>query len=225
MNIIITGASSGIGYETAKILAKQGHAVIAIARNAEKLETLNHLGITPIVFDLANGDITKDLLPKINSIFTTVHGLINNAGLLINKSFTDTNVEDFDKQWKANVVAPAMLIQALLPYFSADSHVVNIGSMGGYPASSKFVGLAAFSTTKGALATLTECLAEELKGQKIAVNCLAIGSVQTDMLEKAFPDYIAPLSPIQMGEYLADFTINGHKYFNGKVLPVSIRTP
>ncbi len=225
MNIIITGASSGIGYATANILANKGHNIIAIARSAEKLKTLTHPNIHTIEFDLAIGNILEGLLPQILILFKDIHALINNAGMLINKPFEDTTLADFDTQWRINVTAPAMLIQALIPYLASKSHVVNMGSMGGYAASSKFAGLAAYSTTKGALATLTECLAEELKDKHIAVNCLALGAVQTDMLAKAFPGYVAPLTANEAGEYIADFTLNGHKYFNGKVLPVSVATP
>ena len=91
--------------------------------------------------------------------------------------------------------------------------------------SAKFPGLTAYSSSKAAIAGLTECLAEELKDKNISVNCLAIGAVQTEMLEEAFPGYKAPLSPKQMAEYIFDFALKGHQYYNGKILPVSSSTP
>ena len=97
--------------------------------------------------------------------------------------------------------------------------------MGGINGTSKFAGLAAYSSSKGALSILTECLAEEFKNENIKVNALALGSVQTEMFSKAFPDFKAPLTSQQMGEYVAWFAMNGRKFFNGKILPVALSTP
>ncbi len=97
--------------------------------------------------------------------------------------------------------------------------------MGGYQGSSKFAGLSLYSASKGALAVLTESMAEELKPYQISVNCLALGAVQTEMLAEAFPGYSAPVSAAQMGEFIADFAFNGNRFFNGKILPVSLSTP
>jgi NAD(P)-dependent dehydrogenase (short-subunit alcohol dehydrogenase family) len=97
--------------------------------------------------------------------------------------------------------------------------------MGGVQGSAKFAGLSAYSSSKAALCTLTECLAEELKLENISVNCLALGAVQTEMLSKAFPGYRAPLSASEMAEFIVQFARSGHYYFNGKILPVSSTTP
>jgi len=97
--------------------------------------------------------------------------------------------------------------------------------MGGFQGSAKFPGLSAYSAGKAALHNLTECLALELADQGIKVNCLALGSAQTEMLEKAFPGYQSPVMAFEMGKYIADFSITGHHFFNGKVLPVAATTP
>jgi NAD(P)-dependent dehydrogenase (short-subunit alcohol dehydrogenase family) len=97
--------------------------------------------------------------------------------------------------------------------------------MGGVQGSSKFPGLSAYSSSKSALSGLTECLAEELKTKNIAVNCLALGAVQTEMLAKAFPGYKAPVTPSQMAEFICDFALKGQHFFNGKIIPVSSSTP
>ncbi len=89
----------------------------------------------------------------------------------------------------------------------------------------KFAGLSAYSSSKGALSVLTECLAEELKDTNIKANCLCLGSVNTEMLQQAFPGYEAPLNPKQMADYIGNFALTGHTFFNGKVLPVSVSTP
>jgi len=89
----------------------------------------------------------------------------------------------------------------------------------------KFPGLAAYSSSKGALLTLTEMLAEEYKEQGISFNALALGAVQTEMLEEAFPGYKAPVSAVEMANYIYNFALTGNKFYNGKILQVSSSTP
>lgn len=233
MNIVITGASSGVGRETAKILAGiPGNRLMVIARNGMKIQALSgecnikrhETVVQPLQFDLATGDMEL-LAHQINRQLGKIDVLINNAGAMLNKPIGKLTVSEVDTVFSVNVKAPLLLIQALLPVMKPGSHIVNIGSMGGVQGSVKFPGLAAYSASKGALAVLTECLAEELKDRQIAVNCLAFGAVQTEMLERAFPGYNAPVSAEKMAEFVADFAINGHRYFNGKILPVSLSTP
>tara|TARA_Y100000389_G_C17438128_1_gene506812 strand:+ start:1035 stop:1568 length:534 start_codon:yes stop_codon:yes gene_type:complete len=153
-------------------------------------------------------------------------GLINNAGLLVNKSFSEISESDFQNLAQVNWIGPAMIIQKMMPLFNPGAHVLNISSMGGFQGSEKFPGLAGYSSSKGALVTLTECLQTELGGEgSVIFNALCLGAVQTEMLKEAFPDYSAPTSSEQMGDYLADFVLFGQKSFAGKVLPVSISTP
>lgn len=234
MNIIITGASRGIGFELAKKFASDtSNKVFAIARNKEKLEKLYEeiksgnpeADIFIKDFDLNSGNIQRDLIPFILEEVGSINILINNAGLLINKSFSELTDSDFDNTFSVNVKSTFRLTRDLLPYFSANTHIVNISSMGGVQGSAKFPGLSLYSSSKGALGILTECLAEELKERNIKVNALALGAVQTEMLEEAFPDYKAPLSAVEMADFIQDFALNGHKYFNGKILPVSSSTP
>jgi NAD(P)-dependent dehydrogenase (short-subunit alcohol dehydrogenase family) len=180
--------------------------------------------VQPVQFDLATGDIGS-LVLKINRQLGKIDILINNAGALLNKPLGQITATEIDDVFNVNVKAPLLLTQALIPLLKPGSHVVNIGSMGGVQGSVKFPGLSVYSASKGALSVLTECLAAELADKKISVNCLAFGSVQTEMLEKAFPGYKAPVTAAEMGAFVADFAQNGHKYFNGKVLPVSLSTP
>jgi NAD(P)-dependent dehydrogenase (short-subunit alcohol dehydrogenase family) len=97
--------------------------------------------------------------------------------------------------------------------------------MGGYQGSSKYRGLSLYSASKAALSCLSECLAVELNDSGISVNCLALGSVQTEMFENAFPGFKAPLGPEEMAKFISYFAVNGNKYFNGKVLPVAVNNP
>jgi NAD(P)-dependent dehydrogenase (short-subunit alcohol dehydrogenase family) len=105
------------------------------------------------------------------------------------------------------------------------AHIINISSMGGVQGSIKFPGLSSYSSAKAALGVLTECLAEEFKESNIRFNTLALGSVQTEMLEAAFPGYTAPLKPMEMAIFIKDFAERGGNFFNGKILPVSLSTP
>lgn len=224
MNIIISGAGKGIGFELCKTLSVN-HKIIAISRNTEHLDKLHHNNIFTVPFDLNNTDELINLRKIITAEFNAIDILINNAGMLINKPFESILENDFDIMFQTNIKAPYFLIQELLPLFNKGAHILNISSMGGFMGSAKFTGLSAYSASKGAIAVLSECLAEELKNYEIKSNCLCLGAVQTEMLAQAFPNYQAPVSPNQMAAFIAEFAINGHKYFNGKTLPVSLSTP
>ncbi len=226
MNIVISGSSRGIGYEVALQMAKQGHQVLAIARNEDLLNELkNHSkNIRTLCIDLTSNQL-KSKLQSLIEDWSRVDVLINNAGQLLNKSFITTELVDFESQFSSNVLTAVNLIQACNGFLKKGSHIVNITSMGGYHGSSKFSGLSAYSTSKGALSILTECLAEEYKEIGVSVNALALGAVQTEMLAKAFPDYEAPLSASEMASYIVDFSFNGKRYYNGQVLPVALGNP
>jgi NAD(P)-dependent dehydrogenase (short-subunit alcohol dehydrogenase family) len=234
MNIVISGASSGVGYELAKYLCKEeSNHLFVFARRKDKLEKLENeiaaLGgkerISFKTFDLEKNDISKELVPDILDTLDGVDVLVNNAGLLITKSVSELTGDDFDRLFQVNVKSVFLLVKALLPHFSMNAHIVNLGSMGGVQGSAKFPGLSLYSSSKAAVSVLTECLAEELKDRNIRSNALAIGAVQTEMLESAFPGYKAPLQPEEMAKFVGDFAMTGHHYFNGKILPVSISTP
>jgi len=223
-NIVITGTSSGIGLELAKFFLKSKHNVLAISRNNSGLRKLNLKGLYAVDFDITNYE-RYDSLNKYLNNFKNVDVLINNAGLLINKPFEDTSLEDFQKVYSTNVFSVAMLTQLLIKRMNNRSNVVNISSIGGVEGTLKFPGLAAYSSSKGALNILTEMLAEEYKEQGIHFNSLALGSVQTKMLNKAFPGFQASTSAKDMAEYIYNFAMEGHKLINGKVISISSSTP
>lgn len=237
MNIIITGASKGIGYELAKLFAYDlNNKVVIIARNRLKLEQLKRecqfqypgAKIYPLVFDIGSDDLKRKLMPELLSSINSVDILVNNAGALVNKPFEELTREDVDSVYRTNVTSTFELIQALLPYMGKSlqpTHIVNISSMGGFQGSAKFPGLSAYSSSKAALASLTECLAEEFKGRNISVNCLCLGAVQTEMFAQAFPGERAQMQPIQMAGFIRDFALTGWGFYNGKILPVSSTTP
>ena len=234
MNIVITGASSGVGFEAVlELIQNNDNRIIALARSEDKLQRLLDIAsslnpdckLYPVKFDIVHDDYVAGLIPFVQSRLGTVDVLINNAGSLINKTFEDLSQLDFAEMLQSNLLGHVKMIQNLLPLMKPGTHILNIGSMGGFQGSIKFPGLAAYSASKAALHTLTECLAYEFAERQIKVNCLALGSAQTEMLEKAFPDYKSPIMAFEMGKYIADFALTGHKFFNGKILPVAVTTP
>ncbi|HSQ48014.1 MAG TPA: SDR family oxidoreductase [Lutibacter sp.] len=224
-NVIITGTSRGIGFELAQLFAKNNYHVLALSRNTAPLENLKLKNITAISVDLSAENDLKKVTDFVSKNWKQVDILINNAGKLINKPFGNLTSEDFLEVYKVNVFAVAELTRVLIPYLKKGSHVVNISSIGGIQGSMKFPGLAAYSSSKGALLTLTEVLAEEYKEQQISFNALAVGAVQTEMLEEAFPGYKASVSAEEMANYIYNFALTGNKFYNGKILQVSSTTP
>jgi 3-oxoacyl-[acyl-carrier protein] reductase len=236
MNIVITGTSRGIGYELVKHLAEHApHTIFSLSRNTKQLEQLKKecqminpaSTVVSVHCDLAN---EESLLKGVNTLLektTHIDILVNNAGAILNKPFTTITRKELEYVYNVNVFSVMRLIQELLPVMNGKerAHIVNISSIGGVQGSVKFAGLSAYSSSKAALVCVTECLAEELREKNISINCLALGAVQTEMLEEAFPGYKAPVNPSEMAGFIADFCLNAHKFINGKIIPVSLSTP
>ena len=221
--LLVTGASRGVGFAICKKASANGHRAIALSRNISPLKGIPN--VHPFSVDLSLESEVVDFVKEISTSFKSIDVLINNAGSLINKPFLKISSSDFEAVFKVNVFAVATLTRLMLPMMNTKGHVLNITSMGGVQGSAKFPGLSAYSSSKGALVILTELLAEEFKDSGPSFNALALGAVQTEMLEEAFPGYKAPVSAAQMAEYIIDFALKGHQFYNGKVLPISSSTP
>jgi NAD(P)-dependent dehydrogenase (short-subunit alcohol dehydrogenase family) len=204
--------------------ANAGHHVLAISRKTAK-GLLANQNITCLSVDLSKENELIAVENFISQTWKQVDIIIHNAGSLINKPFAQTSQIDFENVYKVNVFGVANLTRICLPYMQQGSHVVSISSMGGIQGSMKFAGLSAYSSSKGAVITLSELLAEEYKEQGIAFNVLALGAVNTEMLQEAFPGYEAPISATEMADYVFNFALTGNKYHNGKVIQVSSSTP
>lgn len=223
--VIITGSSRGIGFEMARLFAEDGHQVLALSRNEQPISRLKHSNIQCFPFDLTKPDDLVYLKKFLEEEWQQVNVLINNAGALLNKSFLETTVSEFRKIYEVNVFGLVAITRIVAPMMPKEGHVVSIGSMGGVQGSVKFPGLSAYSSSKGAILTLTELLAEEFKETGPAFNALALGAVQTEMLEAAFPGYKAPVTALEMATYIKNFALEGRRFFNGKVLQLSSSTP
>jgi len=231
MNIIINGGTRGIGKEIAMIMAEEeSNKMFITGRNSNALKQLSagaeHGNIYTHVTDMDLFDENeKAFMDAIAGTFSDVDILINNAGYLVHRDFINFDKKDARKLMETNFFGPASLIRLLHPIMKRGSHIVNISSMGGFQGSSKYRGMSYYSASKAALSCLSECLAGEFREAGIAVNCLALGSVQTEMFEEAFPGLKAPVSAKEMAQFIADFALNGNKFFNGKVLPVAFSDP
>jgi len=231
MNILVTGASRGIGHSLVKKFAdiESVKKIVAISRDLKGLSELKSYSekIETVSLDIAKAAKDPSLFNDVSDLLPSLDVVVNNAGYLLKKPFDLLEYKDINDVMDVNFTAPALLIKSLLPKMrrSAKSHIVNIGSMGGFQGSAKFPGLSIYSASKAALASLTECLSEEFKSSTVTFNCLALGAVQTEMFSEAFPESKAPISADDMAEFIKDFALNGNKYYKGKIIPVSMNTP
>jgi len=220
--IVITGAGKGIGFATTKYLLSQKNVnVIAISRNTNALEKLNLSGLQIIQADITTE--TGKILSAIGK--QKIDGLINNAGNIIKKKFNKLEYQDFESIYQTNVFAAFDLCVKILPNLKKGSHIVNIGSMGGVENTLKFPEMVFYSSSKAALHCLSQCLSVEFKKFNISVNCLALGSVETEMVKLAFPGFKPPVQAKTMAEFIGWFIIHGHRIMNGQILPVALTTP
>jgi len=224
--IVVVGASRGIGLEVVKRFAQDPtNTIYCFARSFESKNPFSAWSnVIALPLDLGLDSVRKDVERLIDQI-PHIDVLINNAGHIIVKPFLELTHEELLLSYQVNVIGVMQTIQACIPKMAEHAHIVTISSMGGFQGSMKFAGLSAYSTSKAAVVSLTELLAEELKETTIKINCLCLGAVQTEMLETAFPGYKAPLEPEEMAEYICDFALNAHRFMHGRIIPVSLTTP
>lgn len=239
-NIIISGTSSGIGYATALQFAqhKEDIKVFVFARSENALKELVDefqkvkKGNKEIAFGIVDLQEIKEenLMLKMNDFFDFKGGnridvLLHCAGYLVQKSFLDTSKVEWMQTLQVNLFSVVQLTRMMVPYMNQDkgSHIVNIGSMGGVQGTEKFSGLSAYSASKGAINVLTESLAVEFESLHISVNCINPGAVTTPMLNKAFPDFKAPIHAAKFAEYVSHFSLTAHQFMNGQLVDVSFK--
>ena len=218
-NAIITGTSSGLGFELVNKFIAENYNIISLSRSTCSIKSslVEHCN-----FDITNPKSISELKKLIQSKYKTIDILINNAGMLINKPFVELSKKEFISVYDVNFFGVIELIKGILPFFKSKSQIINISSIGGINGTNKFKGLSAYSSSKGALNILTEVLAEEFKETGPVINSLCLGSVQTKMLEQAFPGYKAQVQPREMANFIYDFSQSGGKVFNGKIIPISL---
>lgn len=229
MNVLVNGGTRGIGREVVLLLAQDaGNQILVTGRNEKELNSLssNYKNIKTIAIDLSVFDKQMEWFrDSVSSHFKRVDILINMAGSLVAKDFLNITNSEARLMMEINFFGPASVIRILKPLMSRGSHIVNISSMGGFQGSTKYNGLSYYSASKAALACLSECLASEFRDSGISVNCLALGAVQTEMFEEAFPGYKAPVDAKEMAEFVSDFALKGQKFVNGKIIPLAVGNP
>ena len=185
--VLITGASRGIGAETAIYFAKQGFDV---AINFEKNETaakkvaerIISLGKRAILAqgDVSNPEIAKSIIEITQKELGTIHVLVNNAAISRQALFTDVTPKEASRIYEVNVGGMFNMISAILPQMIHEKNgsIVNISSIWGICGASCEVH---YSASKAAVIGATKALAQELAPSNIRVNCVAPGVIQTDM--------------------------------------------
>ena len=221
--ILITGTRKGIGRFLVKHYTSLGYQVIGCSRNETEYSIDNY---QHFCLDVCDEKEVKKMFSEIRKTYGCLHILINNAGIASMNHALLTTMDTVHKIYGTNVFGPIQLIQNLMHKFSSDAHIVNISSVGGVTGSVKFPGLSAYSSSKGAMTILTECLQAEFgDSTSWSFNCLALGAVQTEMLEEAFPGYVAPIDAAAMAAYICGFALNNHLVMRGRVVEVAMSTP
>ncbi len=223
--VCITGASRGIGLALTGIYLKNGHRVLAVSRKADKMvvEAGDENNLIRIPADLTSDKGIAAVAEKVDEA-GEVNVLIHNAGLLVYKPFNEISSAELKKAYEVNVFAPFLLTQALFSRMQR-CHVINISSVGGVEGSLKFAGLSAYSSSKAALNCLTQMWAEEFKDTEHTFNCLALGSVDTEMFHEAFPGVRASCTPEVMAAYIYEFEKYAPNVQGGKIISVSRGNP
>jgi len=215
VNILITGASAGIGEATAILLASRGHKVLMAARRKDKLSGLaaKNKNLSFDEMDLSKSASIASFVSRNENFLKDLSALVNNAGLALGReSFQTSELEDIRTMISTNVTGLLELTRLVLPFMIAkkSGHVVNLGSVAGRTA---YKGGTVYCATKAAVHMITDAMRMDLGGTGVRVSTVGAGRVETDFskvrykgdLEKAKSVYsgFRPLKPEDMAEAIA----------------------
>ena len=177
--ILLTGASSGIGYQTAESLAKEGHIVYGAARRTEKMEDLKQFGVKSIYLDVTDENSIKNAVDTIIGKEGRIDVLINNAGYGSFGAVEDVDISEAKIQFEVNLFGLARLVQLVLPYMrkQKSGRIINVSSMGGRLTT--YFG-AWYHATKYALEAFSDALRMEVSDFGIDVSLIEPGGIKTD---------------------------------------------
>jgi 3-oxoacyl-[acyl-carrier protein] reductase len=185
-NVIVTGASRGLGLGIAHKLSSSGYQVIAIARGRnEQLATTDAVHLVP--FDLSKIEEIPQLVKKLRKDFGPIYGLVNNAGISFEGMLAMMPTSKIEQLVRLNTLSPIILTKSVVRSMLADGggRIVNIASI---LASTGYSGLSVYGATKASLVGFTRSLAREVGRAGITVNAVAPGFVDTDMTQSMSPD-------------------------------------
>ena len=227
--VVVTGAGKGIGTATMHaLLTDPSIRVIAVGRDLGRLElsATEESRCERCELDLLGMDAVARIKSQVGR--RRLHGLLHNAGVLDATPMGQHQRTNLERLFAINVFVPLELSQALAPELSGDppGHIVHIGSMGGFQDSAKFPGLVGYSSSKAALACMAQCLGRRVQGDRDPQQLLGHWGGGYGHVADCFPGISRLQWALRTWErYIADFALNGHKLFNGKVLPVAVSTP
>ena len=177
--ILLTGASSGIGYQTAESLSKEGHVVYGAARRIEKMETLKQFGVKPIYLDVTDEESIKSAIDTIIGNEGRIDVLINNAGYGSYGAIEDVEINEARRQFEVNLFGLARLVQLVLPHMrkQKSGRIINVSSMGGRLTT--YFG-AWYHATKYALEAFSDALRMEVADFGIDISLIEPGGIKTE---------------------------------------------
>jgi NAD(P)-dependent dehydrogenase (short-subunit alcohol dehydrogenase family) len=182
--IVVTGASSGIGRASARLLHQRGHQVLAGVRKESDAESLRGEGMRPLILDVTSAESIAQALEDVRAIVGPegLRGLVNNAGTGLSGPVECLRLEDIRWQYEVNVFGQLAVIQAFLPLLrQARGRLVNIGSVGDR-LTIPFGG--ALCSSKCAFASFTDALRMELAPWGIHVCLIEPASIRTPAVDK-----------------------------------------
>ncbi len=195
MKVLVTGASSGIGFELVKQLCAEQHDVFATGRNENKLSELHQLsGCMFGAYDLTDSQQVVNLFNQAKSELGGLDVLINNAGMNTRKcAIDDFSVEEFDQQYAINLRAPAILCKEALTVMKAQKsgYIINVTSTVAKRASEA---MAVYTSMKQGLSGFTGVLMKEAQPYGIKVTNLIPGGTDTNFRPAVRPEYMQPQS-------------------------------
>jgi 3-oxoacyl-[acyl-carrier protein] reductase len=225
IEVLITGASGGIGKALCQAFLAQGHKVFAISRKENEGQC--HPNLVWLNYDLSDFDtIALEVMSR--SEGRALRILIHNAGHLVRKPFEQIDANDLVLLMNVNLIYPWMLTKSLLPWLKmgVQSHTVYVSSMSGFQGSVKYDGLAAYGASKSAGNAWIEAMSAEFNAdQGLYFNALALGAVDTPMLQKAISGVASAVHANTMATYIVGFALEGFKVINGAIIPVRIGNP
>ncbi|HEV2722381.1 MAG TPA: SDR family oxidoreductase [Thermoanaerobaculia bacterium] len=214
---VVTGASSGIGAACAQKLLERGARVVLFARSI----AARHEGrMLAVAGDVAVEADIERLFAETEARFGACDILINNAGMIDPKPMQETSADDWDRMFAVNVRGAFLCARRALRGMRAGATIVNVASISGVPGPEKFPGSISYCASKGAVISMTEAMAVELKDRGVRVNCVSPGSVDTKMWAEASGGAPADMTAEEVAETILFLASDRSRPINGQNIHV-----